>query len=176
MRENNTLLKPASMDSTGTIIEVGMADMKIGASPVVIVTRGLGSCLGIVLYDNFKKIAALAHPMLPKIDEGRVKSNPYKFVDSAIVSMLEELKKKGCQPHLLCAKIFGGAHMFSSIPINSVFNIGARNAEVAKEMFSANGIKLIGEDIGGNSGRTIFVDSATGKVAVKTLFHGEKVL
>jgi chemotaxis protein CheD len=114
--------------------------------------------------------------MLPKIDEGRVKSNPYKFVDSAIAAMLEEFRKKGCQPFLLSAKIFGGAHMFSSIPINSVFNIGMRNADVAKEVFSANGIKLIAEDTGGNSGRTIFVDSATGKVAVRTLFHGEKVL
>jgi len=164
------------MDSTGTIIEVGMADMKLASSPAVIVTRGLGSCLGIVLYDSFKKLAALAHPMLPKIDEGRVKSNPYKFVDSAIAAMLEELKKRGCQPILLQAKIFGGAHMFSSIPVSSVFNIGARNAEVAKEIFAANNVKLIGEDIGGNSGRTIFVDSATGKVAVKTLFHGEKIL
>jgi len=164
------------MDSAGTLIEVGMADMKMAVNPSVIVTRGLGSCLGVVLYDGLKKLAALAHPMLPKIDEGRVKSNPYKFVDSAIAAMLEEFRKKGCQPFLLTAKIFGGAHMFSSIPIDSIFNIGMRNAEVAKEIFSANGIKLIAEDTGGNSGRTIFVDSATGKVAVRTLFHGEKVL
>ena len=164
------------MDSTGVTIEVGMADMKMAAGPAVIVTRGLGSCLGVVLYDSMKKIAALAHPMLPKIDEGRVKSNPYKFVDSAITAMLEELKKKGCQPCFLQAKIFGGAHMFSSIPINSVFNIGARNAEVAREIFLINNVKLIAEDIGGNSGRTIFVDTITGKVAVKTLFHGEKVV
>ena len=164
------------MDPTGTIVEVGMADMKIAANPAVLVTRGLGSCLGIVLYDNIRKIAALAHPMLPKIEEGRVKSNPYKFVDSAVAAMLEELKKKGCLPPMLAAKIFGGAHMFTSIPINSVFNIGARNAEVAKEIFINCGIKLTAEDTGGNSGRTIFVDSATGKVAVKTLFHGEKIL
>ena len=164
------------MDSTGILIEVGMADMKMALSPAVIVTRGLGSCLGVVLYDSMKKIAALAHPMLPKIDEGRVKSNPYKFVDSAIAAMLEELKKKGCQPFFLHAKIFGGAHMFSSIPVESIFNIGARNAEVAKKIFSTNSIKLVAEDIGGNSGRTIFVDAATGQVAVKTLFHGEKVV
>ena len=164
------------MDSTGIIIEVGMADMKVAVGPAVIVTRGLGSCLGIVIYDNIKKLAALAHPMLPKIDEGRVKSNPYKFVDSAVMAMLEELKKKGCQPCFLCAKIFGGAHMFSSIPVSSVFNIGARNAEVAREVFAANNVKLTAEDIGGNSGRTIFVEAATGKVAVKTLFHGEKIL
>jgi chemotaxis protein CheD len=164
------------MDSTGIIIEVGMADMKMAVGPAVIVTRGLGSCLGVVLYDSMRKVAALAHPMLPKIDEGRVKSNPYKFVDSAIKAMIEEFKKKGCQPCFLHAKIFGGAHMFSSIPINSVFNIGARNAEVAREIFSINSVKLIAEDIGGNSGRTIFVDTATGQVAVKTLFHGEKIV
>ena len=120
------------MDQADATIEVGMADMKMANAPAMLVTRGLGSCLGIVLYDSFKKVGALGHAMLPKIDEGRVKSNPYKFVDSAIASMLDELKKKGCQPALLKAKIFGGGHMFSSIPTNSMFNIGLRNCEVAK--------------------------------------------
>ncbi len=164
------------MDQADATIEVGMADMKMANAPAMLVTRGLGSCLGIVLYDSFKKVGALGHAMLPKIDEGRVKSNPYKFVDSAIASMLDELKKKGCQPALLKAKIFGGGHMFSSIPTNSMFNIGLRNCEVAKETLSLLGIKVIAEDVGGKNGRTLFFNVATGEVLVKTLFHGEKVL
>jgi len=153
-----------------------MADMRMSSAPATIVTRGLGSCLGIVVYDTVKKTGALAHPMLPKIEEGRVKTNPYKFVDSAIHSMVEEFRKKGSVIPLLSAKIFGGGHMFSSIPAESVFNIGARNAEVARQILSSYNIKILVEDTGGNRGRTLFFDVASGKVIVKTLFHGEKIL
>lgn len=150
--------------------------MKIAQAPEVLVTRGLGSCLGIVIYDPFRKVGALVHPMLPKIEEGRVKTNAYKFVDSGISAMVEELKKKGCALSALTAKIFGGGHMFSSIPADSVFNIGARNIEVARQALVACGIRIIAEDTGGNRGRTIFFDLSTGKVTIRTLFHGEQIL
>ncbi len=158
------------------MIEVGMADMKMAQSPNILVTRGLGSCLGLVVWEPVRKIGAIAHPMLPLIEEGRVKSNPYKFVDSAILSILEEFKNKGCHPAALVAKIFGGGHMFATIPVESVFNIGARNTEVAKASFAKLGVKVIAEDTGGNRGRTVFFEVATGKATIKTLFHGEKVL
>ena len=164
------------MEPVSSIVEVGMADMKIAQSPAIIVTRGLGSCLGLILYEPFKKIGGLLHPMLPKLEEGRVKTNPYKFVDSGINTMLAELKKRGCSTSLLSAKVFGGGHMFSSIPTDSVFNIGARNIEVARQLLASYGIKIAVEDTGGNRGRTLFFDTNTGKVTVKTLFHGEKVL
>ena len=164
------------MDSEATTIEIGMADMKISPAPAVLITRGLGSCLGIVLYDQFKKIGALAHPMLPRINEGRVKSNPYKFVDSAVDGMVEEFKKRECKTSSLTAKVFGGGHMFSSIPDNSVFNIGGRNLEVAKEMLAAHRIRVLVEECGGSHGRTLYFDVGSGQVKVKTLFHGEKVL
>jgi chemotaxis protein CheD len=164
------------MEQTSPIIEIGMADMKMVQAPATLVTRGLGSCLGVVFFEPFKKIGALFHPMLPKIDEGRVKTNPYKFVDSGIATVLEEFKKRGVSTITISAKIFGGGHMFSSIPSDSIFNIGARNAEVAREVLASCGVKVLVEDTGGNRGRTIFFDVATGRVIVKTLFHGEKIL
>ncbi|MCP4652122.1 MAG: chemotaxis protein CheD [Candidatus Omnitrophica bacterium] len=155
-------------------IEIGMADMRISSSPDVLITRGLGSCLGITLYDPIKKMGGLVHPMLPQIAEGRVKSNPYKFVDSAIDAMIDELHAKGCKTFSLIAKVFGGGHMFSSIPASSVFNIGARNAEIVKKKFADSKIKIAVEDVGGNYGRTLFFNLETGTVRVKTLFHGER--
>ncbi len=156
------------------LIEVGMAEMKVASSPSVLVTRGLGSCLGIVIYDSTKKIGALAHAMLPSIENAKIKSNPAKFVDSVISLMVDELISKGSEIKNLVAKLFGGAHMFSSIPKNSPFSIGAKNIEVAKEKLARYGIRVVGEDTAGNYGRTIFFDLETGKVTVKTIFYGEK--
>lgn len=157
-------------------IEVGMAEMKISSSPHILVTRGLGSCLGITVYDVQKRIGGLAHAMLPCFEMAKIKTNPHKFVDSVVPLMFEELKKHGCKVSDLKVKVFGGAHMFSSIPVNSSFNIGVKNVNAAHEVLSAHNIPVVAEDTGGNYGRTIFFDLAAGKVKVKTIFFGEKEL
>lgn len=164
------------MEKERKTIEVGMAEVKVSASPEILITRGLGSCVGIALYDPTKRIGALAHPMLPDINKAKVKSNPAKFVNSVIDTMLEELKKRGCIMSNIRAKLFGGGHMFTAIPYDSPFNIGVQNIEKAKDVLSSLGIRIVAEDSGGNFGRTIHLDLATGKVKVITIFHGEKEL
>ena len=161
------------MDSEA-LIEVGMAQMEISVAPYVLVTRGLGSCLGIALYDSSRKVGTLAHAMLSCFSSARIKSNPAKFVDSVIPLMIEEMKKKGCSGVNLKAKLFGGAHMFSSIPVQSSFNVGAKNVKVAHDLFGEYNISIIADETGGNYGRTIFFDLNTGKVRMKTIFFGEK--
>ena len=162
------------MEEQGQLIEIGMAEMKIGSPPCVLITRGLGSCVGIVFYDSVKKLGALAHPMLPDIEKSKIRLNPAKFVNSVIEMMHKEFKNRGSLPYAIRAKLFGGGHMFSSIPKDSLFNIGAKNVAMAKEKLEALGIKVVGEDTGGNYGRTIRLDVDSGKVNVKTIFHGEK--
>ena len=47
------------------LIKVGMADLKAARHPSKLTTLGLGSCVGIALYDKTTKIIGLAHIMLP---------------------------------------------------------------------------------------------------------------
>jgi chemotaxis protein CheD len=155
-------------------VEVNMSNMKIARAPDLLVTRGLGSCLGITLYDPTKKIGAIAHPMLPDIDKSKNKSNPARFVNSVINKMLEELKKQGCLKKNLVAKLFGGAHMFSFISQDSILNVGEKNIQMAKSVFQQHGIKIAAEELRGSIGRTIVLDLETGKVRVKTISAGEK--
>jgi len=161
-------------DRKGSFIEVGMAEMKIASAPEVLITRGLGSCVGIVLYEPLSKIGGLAHPMLPDIEKAKIKSNRAKFVNSVVEAMVEELIKKGARKTALIAKIFGGGHMFSAIPYDSPFNIGIKNVSKAKEVLNSLKIRIVAEDTGGNYGRTIEFHLSTGEVKVKTLFHGVK--
>jgi chemotaxis protein CheD len=90
--------------------------------------------------------------------------------------MMEEFAKQGCGALQIRAKLFGGGHMFSAIPHDSPFNIGVKNVEQAKEIMAQKGLRLTGEDTGGNYGRTIEFDLAVGKVTIKTIFHGDKEL
>jgi len=156
------------------IIEVGMADSKVSKAPVKLITRALGSCVGVVIYDPSRKSGAMAHSMLPDIDKARIKSNPSRFVNSAINNIIEELEKNGSQRSRLTAKLFGGAQMFSFITPESTLNIGQKNVQMAHEILDQLGIKIIAEETGGTFGRTITLDLETGRVLIETVSWGSK--
>jgi chemotaxis protein CheD len=156
------------------VIEIPMAGMHVSQAPYVLVTKGLGSCLGITIFDPATRIGGMAHPMLPDITKARVKTNPSRFVNSAITSLLEELDKKGCSRSRLVVKMFGGAHMFSFINTDSALNVGQKNIEMAHFMFKELGMKISGQEVGGTFGRTIYLNLEDGKVLVKTVSWGEK--
>lgn len=51
----------------GEVIKVGMADLKTAKAPNTLTTLGLGSCIGLTLYDPVTKIGGLVHYMLPDL-------------------------------------------------------------------------------------------------------------
>lgn len=154
------------------IIMVGIGDCAIARSPAKIKTSGLGSCLGITLYDKREKIGGLLHTMLPNIKEARIKDNPAKFTDVGIEYLVDEIIKKGGSREKLEAKIVGGASMFE----NSHLNIGERNIRSAKDTLKRLGVSIVAEDTGKNYGRTIIFDTFTGDLFIKTILRGDKII
>lgn len=156
------------------IIKVGMADLKIVKYPEILTTLGLGSCVGIALYDKRVQLIGLAHIMLPDSKQIKNNANKAKFADTAINLLLEEMEKAGGNRSRIFAKIAGGAQMFSFGGNSDVMKIGFRNVVATKEILEDLKIPIIAEDTGGNYGRTIEVYSDTGMLLVKTIGHGIK--
>lgn len=154
------------------IVMVGIGDYAIARSPVKIKTSGLGSCVGVTLYDRQEKIGGLLHTMLPNIKKAGIKDNPAKFTDAGIEYIVAEIIKNGGSRKKLEAKLVGGASMFE----NSHMNIGERNIKSAKETLQKLGVKIIAEDTGKNYGRTIIFDTFTGDLLIKTMLRGDKVI
>ena len=158
-----------------TII-VGMADLNVSKAPDILTTIGLGSCIGIVLYDLVNKIGGLAHVMLPDSKTITNNSNIAKFVDTAIVDMLEKMRKLGANRIHIKAKIIGGAQMFAVVSQNDKMKIGERNIESALKILKELNIPIIAQETGKNYGRTVEFDISTGNVLVKTIAHGNKII
>jgi len=146
-----------------------MSEYKVVKNPGLLTSIGLGSCIGIILYDAFNKIGGLAHVMLPRRSEAKDKSNPAKFADSSIELMLEEMEGQGSLQRNIKAKIFGGANMFPNVQSSTLMNIGERNALAVKEELEKRSIKIAAEDLGGSVGRTIYFDTKDGSVTVKNV-------
>ena len=155
------------------IIKVGIADMNLVKTPNTIRTSGLGSCVGVVVYDQAREIAGLAHVMLP--DSSLAKSgtlNIAKYADTAVKDLVAQLIRNGARSYSLKAKIAGGAQMFQFSNGSDMMRIGPRNVEAVKQELAALNIAIVAEDVGGNSGRTIEFDPQTCLLHIRTVNKG----
>jgi len=155
-------------------IKVGMADLNVSCHPGVLTTLGLGSCVGVALYDRNKKIIGLAHIMLPSSLQSKNNSNLAKFADTAIEVLVDKMIKLGAKKENLVAKLAGGAQMFALNNSSDMMRIGYRNVCASKDKLQELKIPIISEDTGGNYGRTIELYSADGILNIKTIGHGAK--
>ena len=154
-------------------VVLGMADLMVLPAPVKLVTLGLGSCIGLVVFDTYAKIAGMAHIMLPDSRGLRGSEKVGKFADTAVPALIEEMLKKGAtRPHIK-AKIAGGAQMFSLPGASAEFlTVGSKNVMETKKKLVKFGIHLIASDTGGNKGRTIEFSTGNWMLKVKTLGKG----
>lgn len=151
------------------MIKVGMADLNICHSPDAITTLGLGSCVGIALYDKTTQIAGLAHIMLPDSTKVRQNQNRAKFADTGIDMLIQLLVKEGARKQALTAKIAGGAQMFAFSSNNDMLRVGQRNVEAVKAKLGSLGIRILAEDTGLNFGRTVEFYPETGNFVIKAV-------
>ena len=164
------------MGSFDKMIIVGMADLNVTRCPGVLTTLGLGSCVGIALYDPINKIAGLAHVMLPDSTQIKNNSNVAKFADSAIKKLIMDMCVMGAKRDFLKAKIAGGAQMFAFDSTNENMRIGDRNVEASTRILRMYGIPIVANHTGSNYGRTIELYSEDGRLVVKTIGHGTYVI
>jgi chemotaxis protein CheD len=159
------------------VIRVGIGDMNIARSPDTIRTSGLGSCVGIILYDELKKTAGLAHIMLPDSTLAKKQGmKRAKYADTAIYDLIHALKGEGISPYRLKAKIAGGAQMFQFSSSNDMMRIGPRNIEAVKELLLSFRVPIIVEDVGGTSGRTIEFDPESSELHIRSVNKRESVI
>ncbi|WP_284139974.1 MULTISPECIES: chemotaxis protein CheD [unclassified Virgibacillus] len=162
------------MNKMQTVIKVGIADLNIVKAPDTIRTSGLGSCVGAVIYDLPKKIAGMAHVMLPDSSLNKQSNlNESKYADTAIPKLIELLVENGARKSSLQAKLAGGAQMFQLSVSSDTMRIGPRNVEAVERQLEIFRIPIIASDVGGNCGRTIEFEPETGKLKIKTVNKGE---
>lgn len=158
----------------GEIIKVGMADLKIASYPDVLVTLGLGSCVGIALYDPVIKVGGLLHFMLPDSSRIRAHENIAKFADSGLTEMLRQLERAGARNSRMVAKLAGGASLFNNVMKSDTLSVGTRNIEAARNNLLQYNIPILSQDVGENFGRTVELYLEDGSFVIKAIGKGVK--
>ena len=155
---------------------VRMAEQVASGDPDdVLVSLGLGSCVGLALLDGRAGVAGLSHIVLPESSPGRP-APPAKFADTAVPALLEELMRVGAQRGRLRAVLCGGAHMFGGRAQRTMLQIGSRNVERTVTELAQRRIPIRAQDTGGSSGRSIEVRVASGEVLVRGVGGATRIL
>jgi chemotaxis protein CheD len=157
------------------VIRVGVADYAVAAEGTI-ATIGLGSCVAIVLYDPVAHVGGLAHVLLPHESMSRDRSKPAKFPGTAVPLLLSKMSALGARPNRVRAKIIGGASMFANLVPPSGINIGERNVTAVKEVLAGANVPIVAEDTGSDYGRSVYLSLADGRVEVRSLRKGSRVL
>ncbi len=154
-------------------ISVRMGELAIAADPgAVLVSIGLGSCIGLALVDAGARIAGLAHIMLPGPGEASTRP-PATFADTGVPALLHAVLAAGARRNRLNAVIVGGAQMFGAA---GRLQVGSRNEESVRRALREVRLPIVASETGGGSGRTIRVYLEDARVTSRAAGGAESVL
>lgn len=137
---------------------LNMGEVAVAADPGEIICYGLGSCVGVFLYDKFQRVGAGAHVALPA-------SQRHNESEVMIHEVIRGMLKKGSSILTMRAKLVGGANIMNI----TRYQVGLRNTEYIKAELKKWGIMVQAEDTGGTISRTARLDVQSGELAVSTL-------
>ncbi len=152
-------------------LQVKLGDMVFTQYPEKYQLLGIGTCLGIFMYDVRKAQYVIAHTVLPKMPQNYelnpkyqqdLQKMPAKFTDLAIHLMLKKLLAVNCSLSDIKCKIVGGGQIFSDS-----FKIGKGNIESAHETLNEKSISINAEELGGITSRSILAFNKDGSMDLR---------
>ena len=152
---------------------VRMGELAISDTPGdVLVSLGLGSCIGLALVDKRAGVAGLAHIVLPETSGNPKPETMNKFADHAVPALVDGMVERGASRVFMQAALVGGASMFAAAGLE----VGQRNAVAVRELVAERRVPVMAEAVGGSRGRTVKVDVSSGTVSVREAGGTEEVL
>jgi chemotaxis protein CheD len=154
-------------------LHVGIAELEVARGPVRLHALALGSCVAVILHDAGAQIGGLAHVLLPSPSVGRPRPDqPARFAPAAVAALLSELLALGAERSRITARLVGGASMFTALQPPGTIQMGERNVAAVREALHRHGLRLIGEVVGGDFGRSVEFEITTGRVIVTSYQQG----
>lgn len=157
-------------------IPVRLGEVKVGTDNDVLLAVGLGSCVGIALYDARVKVGGLAHVMLPFPTKSKRFPPPGRFASTAVEYLIDHMVVSGAERRRLFARLVGGAAMFDGVLNDDGPALGTRNVEAAREALAKAGIAIQSEEVGANFGRTVHFHIEDGRIVITTVSHATLTL
>jgi chemotaxis protein CheD len=150
---------------------IGLGDMAISNQiGDVLKTYALSTCVGVTVYSPVRKVAGMAHIVLPSPYSNIPEvSKPAYYATKGIPILINRIcREYGCLKKELTISLFGGAESNNT---EDVFKVGNRNLMMIKQLLNQMKMNYQLIDTGGTFSRTIEMDVFSGKVKVTKRLH-----
>lgn len=127
----------------------------------------LGSCVSISVWDQRKKFGGMNHFIYPTSNGER----STKFGDVACPYLIKLMKDLGSNVNDLVVHVVGGA----SSPLIKT-DIGKSNVQIAESILEKLGLHIGVWDVGGETGRKVVFNTATGECLSYSAMQGGQLL
>lgn len=144
------------------VVKVLSGDCVVSETTGELMMTILGSCIACCMYDPVLKIGGMNHFLVPGDINSTSESG--RFGANAMEMLINKLIKKGSLKNRLEVKIFGGANL-----LDNSQQIGVKNISFVKDFLRREGMKIVGEDVGGNTPRRLHFYPDTGKAMLRKL-------
>jgi len=158
-------------------LTVGLSEWRVAADGETLVSSGVGSSVVVALYDPRTGVAGLVRAVLPRQSEAsapRSSAPPAKYADTAVREALEAMIEAGASYAAVQGWLVGGSEMFDLDRLSA--GTAGRTVETAAETLDRLNVDVVGRAVGGDHGRTVELDAATGEVSLRTAHHGTRHL
>ena len=160
------------MTAKGSQVQVRLGAVEITGSGDTLVAFGLGSCVALILDDREAEVGGMAHVLLPTKALCKDHSNPARSADTAVPHLIKLLCDRGASQERLTARLVGGASMFADLLAAGTVHIGERNVVACRSALEQMSVSIVGESVGGQASRSVWFDTGSGIVTVRTIGHG----
>lgn len=156
-------------------ITVGVAEYAITTGQQPLRTSGLGSCIAVAIVDSGANVGGLLHFMLPKAAESNGRDHDAgKFADTGLTAMFHAFQAAGGDPNRTTARIVGGAAMITFTYGDRP--VGERNVHAARSLLRTYDVPIVGEEVGGDTGRSVTFDVERDELVIKRADGTQKLL
>ncbi|MET0261613.1 MAG: chemotaxis protein CheD [Rariglobus sp.] len=148
-------------------VVIGVGDVAVSSNPTTtLTTYALGSCVGVVVYDAVLQAGGILHLMLPasSIAVDRATKQPAMFADTGLPLFFTGLAALKTVRSRLKIYLAGGACVLGG---PDIFKIGVRNAAAVQAWLAAQGLPVVGVDLGGTVNRSLHLELSTGQLSIK---------
>lgn len=160
-----------------SMIVVNMGDFKTAKGEQKLMTKDLGSCVGVAVRDPRTGVGGLLHVMLPH--RGAAAEASFiasKYADTGLDELVRALVLQGAGRGHLVAKIAGAAHMIRSASIPESRDISSRNLSAVRQKLEALQIPLLAADVGAYFPRTVVFEPGSGTFRIFTPGKEQKMI
>lgn len=149
-----------------SVCQVKIGEYEVTDTGAELVTYGLGSCLGVALFDEKKSVAGLIHIKRPTAQTATTKNKP-AFADTGIQLLFDEMQSHGATTRHTEATLVGGIDTGGAASAVNM-NIGERNVKQAKQTLDAMEITISHTAVGGDEEMSLYFDGMSGEATIET--------